>query len=152
PPATGGVTALADGRAVLADLPAALVERFERHGWRLTRHYNPFVGSPWQDAFGTSDRADVERYCAANGLTPAPPDDGGLSTTQARPALLTDPDSGQRSWFNQVAFLSEWTMEPDVRDFLIAEFGPHSLPFNTFSGDGEPLDPATVETINAVYE
>ncbi|MET8331367.1 TauD/TfdA family dioxygenase [Streptomyces sp. NPDC005181] len=152
PPATGGITALADARAVLSDLPADLVERFERHGWRLTRSYNPLVGTPWQDAFGTKDRSEVERYCEENGLEAVWQGDDALSTVQTRPAVVAHPDSGERCWFNQIAFLNEWTMEPEVREFLIEEFGPEGLPFNTFCGDGSPLDRATIDHINEVYE
>ncbi|WP_328489120.1 TauD/TfdA family dioxygenase [Streptomyces zaomyceticus] len=152
PPASGGVTALADARAVLADLPAELVERFEREGWRLTRHYNPFVGIGWQDAFGGADRDEVERYCAENGVETHWDADGGLRTVQTRPAVVAHPGTGERCWFNQIAFLNEWTMAPEVREFLTAEFGPEGLPFNTFYGDGTPLDRATVDLVNEVYE
>lgn len=51
---------------------------------------------------------------------------------------MAHPDSGERCWFNQIAFLNEWTMEPEVREFLTQEFGPEGLPFNTFLGDGTP--------------
>ena len=152
PPASGGVTALADSVAVLADLPTELTGRFERHGWRLDRHYNPYVGTSWQDAFGTTEGAEVERYCEANGLAVTWHGDGALSTRQTRPAVLAHPDTGERCWFNQIAFLNEWTMAPEVREYLIGELGPECLPFNTFAGDGSPLDRAAVELINEVYE
>ncbi|MET8012169.1 TauD/TfdA family dioxygenase [Streptomyces sp. NPDC005271] len=152
PPSGGGVTAVADARAVLRDLPAGLVERFERHGWLLTRHYNPFVGIGWEDAFGVKDPAEVERYCADHGIEARWDADGGLRTRQIRPAVISDPESGERCWFNQIAFLNEWTMAPEVREFLTAEFGPDGLPFNTFYGDGSPLDRATVDLVNEVYE
>ncbi|MFF4486648.1 TauD/TfdA family dioxygenase [Streptomyces sp. NPDC001544] len=152
PPASAGVTAVADSRAVLRDLPTDLVERFERHGWRLTRHYNPYVGTSWQDAFGTDDRAEVERYCAQHGIEPTWGTDGGLRTVQIRPAVIPHPTTGERCWFNQIAFLSEWTMAPEVRAFLVGEFGPEGLPFNTSCGDGTPLDRAMVDLINKVYE
>jgi alpha-ketoglutarate-dependent taurine dioxygenase len=151
PPSTGGCTALADAQAVLHGLSADLVERFERHGWRLTRSYNPLVGSAWQDAFGTTQRAEVERYCEANGLAAVWHGEDGLSTTQMCSAVAAHPDSGERCWFNQIAFLNEWTMEPEVREFLTEEFGPEGLPFNTFFGDGSPLDRAMVDDINEVY-
>ncbi|AZQ32231.1 TauD/TfdA family dioxygenase [Streptomyces cyaneochromogenes] len=152
PPSSGGVTALADSRAVLRDLPAELVDRFERHGWLLTRHYNPFLGIGWQDAFDAKDRTEVERYCADHGITAHWDEEGGLRTRQIRSAVVPHPVSGERCWFNQIAFLNEWTMAPDVREFLTSEFGPEGLPFNTFYGDGSPLDRATVDLINEVYE
>lgn len=152
PPVSGGITALADAGAVLRDLPADLVGRFERHGWRLHRHYNPYVGTSWQDAFGTGSKENVERYCAEHGVETFWQGDNALSTVQTRPAVLEHPETGERSWFNQIAFLNEWTMEPAVREFLVAEFGVGALPFNTFFGDGAPLDRVMVDGINEVYE
>lgn len=152
PPADGGITATADSRAVLRDLPEELVARFERHGWRLTRHYNPFVGIGWQEAFGTDDPSEVDRYCAEHGIEARWDADGALHTVQTRPAVVRHPETGERCWFNQIAFLNEWTMAPEVREFLTAEFGPEGLPFNTFCGDGTPLDRASVDLINDVYE
>ena len=37
---------------------------------------------------------------------------------QRRAAVVTHPVTGRRCWFNQIAFLNEWTMDRDVRDFL----------------------------------
>ncbi|MEU1015998.1 TauD/TfdA family dioxygenase [Streptomyces sp. NPDC005898] len=151
-PAEGGVTALADARAVLRDLPAPLVETFRRDGWLLTRHYNPLVGLAWQDAFGTDDRKAVEEYALTHDIELSWDAEGALHTRQRRPAVLTHPGTGEDCWFNQIAFLNEWTMAPEVREFLTLEFGPEGLPFNTFHADGTPLDRATVDLINDVYE
>jgi alpha-ketoglutarate-dependent taurine dioxygenase len=150
-PEKGGATALADAAAVLRDLPADLVDRFERHGWVLVRAHNDVVGVPWQEAFGTDEPSEVERYCRDNDIEWRWDGAGGLGTRRRRPAVIRHPVSGERLWFNQVAFLNEWTMEPAVREYLTLEFGPDGLPFNTLSGDGEPLDKGTVDLINDVY-
>jgi alpha-ketoglutarate-dependent taurine dioxygenase len=152
PPESGGVTALADTRAVLADLPADLVARFETTGWRLTRNYSGLVGMTWQDAFGTTDPAAAEDYCAAHDIEARWDDDGGLRTAQTRPAVVAHPVTGERCWFNQIAFLNEHTMDPEAREYLVSQLGPDGLPFTTYSGDGEPLDKQTVDLINDVYE
>jgi alpha-ketoglutarate-dependent taurine dioxygenase len=151
-PRDGGVTGLADARLVLRDLPAELVEPFERQGWELVRSYNEFVGVPWQDAFGEQDPAAVEKYCRDNDIEFRWDPDGGLRTRQRRAAVVRHPRSGERCWFNQIAFLNEWTMDPAVREYLVAEFGDDGLPFTTNHGDGTPLDVATVDQINEVYE
>ncbi|MFD1546317.1 amino acid adenylation domain-containing protein [Nonomuraea guangzhouensis] len=150
-PASGGITALADAAAVLERLPGELVERFEREGWVLTRHYGDDIGVPWQEAFGTTDPARVEAYCRDNGIE-AEWRDGELSTRQRGPAVITHPITGRRCWFNQVAFLNAWTMSPEVREYLVEMYGPDRLPFNTFYGDGAPIGPEEVELINKVYE
>lgn len=151
PSAEGGATALADAGAVLRDLPAELVDRFERTGWQLLRAHNDVVGVPWQEAFGTDDPATVERYCRDNDIHVTWDADGGLRTRRSRPAIVRHPVTGRRIWFNQVAFLNEWTMEPEVRDYLTFAFGPDGLPFTTRYGEGEPLDRTTVDLINDVY-
>jgi hypothetical protein len=57
-----------------------------------------------------------------------------------------------RCWFNQIAFLNEWTLEPEVREFLVDTYGPGGLPFNTSYGNGDPIAPDVIETINRTYD
>ncbi|TFV60120.1 TauD/TfdA family dioxygenase [Geodermatophilus sp. DF01-2] len=151
-PAEGGATAVADASTVLEALPADLVERFEREGWLLLRTYNDEIGAPWPEAFGTADRGEVEAYCRANGIEAAWLPDGGLRTRQRRSAVVRHPVSGRRCWFNQVAFLNEWTLTPEVREYLVDVYGPDGLPFTTAFGDGEPIGEDVVALLNAVYE
>jgi alpha-ketoglutarate-dependent taurine dioxygenase len=148
----GGATPVADAAAVLEALPAALVERFERVGWLLVRNYNDDFGASVAEAFGTEDRAAVEKYCRANNIKFEWRPDGGLRTWQRRSASVRHPLTGQRSWFNQVAFLSEWTMASEVREYIVDEYGEDGLPFNTRFGDGEPIGADIVELINRAYE
>jgi alpha-ketoglutarate-dependent taurine dioxygenase len=151
-PGTGGATALADASAVLRDLPRELVSRFEREGWLLTRSYHEEIGASVEEAFGTADRAAVERYCRRHAIEFAWQSDGSLHTRQRRGAVLRHPDSGLPCWFNQIAFLNEWTMEPEVHEYLVDMYGADGLPFNTRFGDGDPIDADVVRTINEVYD
>ncbi|MER5216790.1 TauD/TfdA family dioxygenase [Streptomyces sp. NPDC002838] len=151
-PASGGATGLADASAVLDALPAALAGRFEREGWLLTRTYNDEIGASVAEAFGTDDRAAVERYCRTHAIDFAWQPDGSLRTRQRRDAVVRHPATGRRCWFNQIAFLNEWTMEPEVREYLVDVFGPDGLPFNTRFGNGDPIGEDVVRVINEVYE
>jgi alpha-ketoglutarate-dependent taurine dioxygenase len=151
-PTGGGATAVADSPTVLAALPSGLVERFEREGWLLTRNYNDDIGASFAEAFGTEDRAAVESYCRANAIELEWQPDGGLRTRQRRSAVVRHPVSGQRCWFNQIAFLSEWTMDPEVREYLVDEYGADGLPFNTSFGNGDPIGEDVVQLLNEVYE
>lgn len=151
-PTTGGSTGVADSAAVLDALPPALAERFEREGWLLTRSYHPEIGATLDQAFGTEDRDAVERYCRAHAIDFAWQPDGGLRTAQHRSAVLHHPFSGRRCWFNQIAFLNEWTMAPEVREYLIDEYGADGLPFNTHYGNGDPLAEDVVQQLNEVYD
>jgi len=151
PPAHGGATAVADAAAVLDALPAALVDRFEREGWLLVRNYNDEIGASYADAFGTADRGAVENYCRANGIDFAWQPDGGLRTRQRRFAIVRHPVTGHRCWFNQVAFLNEWTLEPEIREFLVDVYGADGLPFTTRFGHGDPIGEDVVALVNQTY-
>ena len=151
-PTGGGATPVADSPAMLDALPADLVERFERVGWLLIRHYNEDIGAPFAEAFGTDDRQAVERHCRANAIEFEWQPDGALRTRQRRRAIVPHPLSGRRCWFNQIAFLSEWTLAPEVREYLVDVYGAGCLPFNTRFGDGEPIGADVVEMINQAYE
>ncbi|MFD8429679.1 MULTISPECIES: TauD/TfdA family dioxygenase [Streptomyces] len=152
-PATrGGALAVADSAAVLRALPPEPVDRFEREGWLLTRAYHDEIGATLTQSFGTEDHDAVEAYCKDHAIDCAWQPDGSLRTCQHRAAVLRHPVTGHRCWFNQIAFLNEWTMAPDVREFLVEEYGPDGLPFNTRYGNGDPVPPDVVEHINKVYE
>ncbi len=151
-PTRGGATGVADSPTVLDALPTDLVERFEREGWLLTRSYNDEIGASVEEAFGTDDRAAVESYCRANAIEFAWQPDGTLRTRQRRSAVVRHPVNGRRCWCNQIAFLNEWTIDPEVREYLVEVYGADGLPFNTHFGGGDPIGKDVVDVLNAVYE
>jgi alpha-ketoglutarate-dependent taurine dioxygenase len=148
----GGATPVADSPTVLRALPTELIERFERVGWLLIRNYNNEVGASIAEAFGTDDRRAVESYCRANAIKFEWRPAGALRTWQRRSAVVHHPRTGQRCWFNQIAFLNEWTMDPEVREYLVDMYGEDGLPFNTRFGNGDPIGADVVQAINEVYE
>jgi alpha-ketoglutarate-dependent taurine dioxygenase len=150
-PTHGGATTVADSPTVLDALPAELIERFEREGWLLTRSYNDEIGASFAEAFGTEDRRAIESYCRANAIEFEWQPDGGLRTRQRRSAVVRHPVTGQRCWFNQIAFLNEWTLAPEVREYLVDVYGADGLPFNTRFGNGDPIGEDVVQLLNQVY-
>ena len=151
-PTDRGATPVADSPSVLQALPGELVERFERVGWLLIRNYNGEIGASVAEAFGTDDRRGVESYCRANAIQFEWQPDGTLRTRQCRSAVLRHPRTGQRCWFNQIAFLNEWSMEPEVREYLVDVYGEDGLPFNTRFGNGDAIGADVVAAIDEVYE
>ncbi|MGW7528467.1 TauD/TfdA family dioxygenase [Streptomyces sp. NPDC054783] len=151
-PEQGGATAVADAEEVLQALPTGLTERFEREGWILTRTYTDEIGASLVESFGTGDRAEIERYCRAGAIDFTWQSDGTLRTEQRRSAVVRHPLTGRRCWFNQIAFLNEWTLAPEVREYLVDVYGEDGLPFNTRYGDGSPIGEDVVELINSTYE
>ena len=150
--ASGGATPVADSPAVLDALPADLVERFEQAGWLLIRNYNEDIGASFADAFGTDDRGAVESYCRAHAIDFEWRPDGALRTRQRRSAVVPHPINGRRCWFNQIAFLNEWTLDPELREYLVDVYGEDELPFNTRFGNGDPIGADIVQTINETYQ
>jgi alpha-ketoglutarate-dependent taurine dioxygenase len=149
---SGGATAVSDSPTVLAALPADLVQRFEREGWMLVRNYNEDFGASVEEAFGTADRGEVERYCRASATEFEWQPDGTLRTWQRRSAVVRHPVTGQRCWFNQIAFLNERTIDPEVREYLEDLYGEDGLPFTTRFGNGDPIGGDIVELLNETYE
>jgi len=150
-PATGGATTVADVRRVLALMPGELVARFRGAGWVLLRNYRRHVSLSWEAAFGSADRADVQRYCDEHLIGHRWLDDGNLRTAQRRAAIVRHPQTGQEVWFNHTAFWSRWSLEDDVREILVETYGEEGLPFETAYGDGSALSKPEVRAINEAY-
>lgn len=151
-PTSGGATAVSDASKILEALPADLVNRVAQDGWMLTRNYNEEIGSSYAEAFKTERREEIEAYCKANDIAFEWQSDGGLRTRQRRHAVVQHPKTGKRCWFNQIAFLNEWTLDPEVREYLVEVYGSEGLPFNTSFGTGDAIGEDVVQVINETYE
>lgn len=148
---SGGETPLADVRRVCARLSPALRNRFAEKGMVLVRNYNDGFGLSWQEVFQTDDRAEVESYCRDNQIEFEWKDGDRLRTRQVRPAIRSHPDTGERVWFNHAAFFHITALEPDLRQALLDDFGEEGLPYNTYYGDGSPIDQEDIAEIHAAY-
>lgn len=146
----GGRTPLADSRRVLAGLRPETVERFERLGVRYVRNYLPGISLSWQEAFQTRDPAEVEAYCARAGITAEWVDEEQLRTHQVRPAVHRHPVTGERTWFNHAHFFHVSSLPSEVSEGLLAAVDPEDLPYNTYYGDGSPIEPETLDEIRSV--
>ena len=68
------------------------------------------------------------------------------------PCGVRHPVTGRRCWFNQIGFLNEWTMAPEVHEYLVDVYGADGLPFNTRFGNGDPIGEDIVQVMNHVYD
>ena len=151
-PEDGGATPVADCRKVLNSLPPHLVDRMRSVGWQLKRSYSDLISTDWRTAFSAENEKDVERYCDDNLIAYQWQPDGYLRTSQLRPGVIRHPSTGAEVWFNHLAFWNEWSLDEELRETLLDEFGPEGLPFNSAFGDGEPLSKEDLRTIRAAYE
>ncbi|MCB5908816.1 TauD/TfdA family dioxygenase [Streptomyces pinistramenti] len=151
-PDEGGATPVADCREVLRLIPPALVARMRAAGWLLTRTYSEHISLDWRTAFAAESREQAERYCADNLISCEWDASDGLRTRQLRPGIIRHPSTGEEVWFNHMAFWSSWSLDEELREALLDEFGPDGLPFETGLGDGEPLTRDELDAVNAAYE
>ena len=149
PATTAGHTPLADCRAVYRRLPPAIVAKFVEKGWMYRRNFGAVSSVPWQKTFGTDNREDVERYCRENYME-ADWTNTGLSVRYRRWAALTHPRTDDRVWFNHGTFFNPYTLEPTIKE-LYSALGEDSLPYNTYYGDGSPVEPETMRILDEAY-
>ncbi len=147
----GGATPIADGRKVLKLLDSRLKEKFIEKRVTYVRNYGDGMGLTWQTAFQTTSRAAVEEYCRKAGISFEWKDGERLRTRQIFDAVVTHPKTGEQLWFEHAAFFHITSLAPDVLQALTAEFGEADLPFNTYYGDGSPIEESALAQIREAY-
>ena len=151
PAEEGGETPIADVRKVLACIPLHIKERFAKKGWMLARSFGGGLGLPWQRVFQTTDPGVVEDYCESSGISFEWKDGGRLTTRQARRAIVNHPRTGEAVWFNHATFFHSSTVQPEIRQMLLAQYGAEELPYQTYYGDGSAIEDSTAETLRTAY-
>ncbi|HEX4421469.1 MAG TPA: TauD/TfdA family dioxygenase [Kofleriaceae bacterium] len=148
-----GETPISDVRKVYQRIPTQIRERFERCGWMLVRNYGDGFSLPWQTVFHTDDRAEVEAYCARNNIAFEWKDGDKLRTRQVRPATRLHPTTGELVWFNHAAFWHISSLQPtDLRDEFMRQMAADEMPYNTFYGDGSPIEPGVADALRQAYD
>lgn len=147
----GGETPIADCRAIYQSIDPEVREGFARKQIMYMRNFGDGLGYPWQQVFKTNDRAEVEAYCRANGIVPEWKANG-LRVRYVRPAIARHPRTGALVWFNHGTFFHISTQEPAIRELLLATMPEEDLPYNTYYGDGSPIEPAVLDHLRAIYE
>lgn len=151
PAATGGDTPIADSRLVFQRIPASTRDLFLRKELLYVRNYDGALDLPWQRVFGTDDRGEVERYCAAHEIEYEWKPGGALRTRQRCQAAVQHPTTGEWVWFNQAHLFHISSVEPGVRASLMQSVGEADLPRNVYFGDGSRIDDPLLDTVRAAY-
>lgn len=150
-PKSGGQTPLADTRKILARLKPEIRESFFRKKYRYLRNFADGLGLPWQEAFQTRDKTEVEAYCRRNSISWEWHSGNRLRTWQVRRAIHKHPGTGAPVWFNHCTFFHVTTSPETIREKLIREFEDRDLPNQTFYGDGQPIEAEVLEHLRAAY-
>jgi alpha-ketoglutarate-dependent taurine dioxygenase len=150
-PEQGGETPIFDVHNVYKRLNPAITQRFAEKKWMLVRNYNEGFGLPWQEVFQVRSRAELEAYCESHAIRYEWIGDEHLRTYSVRQAIHHHPLTGDPLWFNHAAFYHYTTLDPSMRALLLEEFGQEGLPYNTWYGDGTPIEPEVIEAIRQAY-
>lgn len=151
PAAKGGETPVADCRRMASRLSPGIRRKFEEKGYAYVRNFGDGFGLSWQTAFQTEDRATVEGYCATALIEYEWKAGDRLRTRQVRPAIIDHPETQDKVWFNHITFFHVTTLEPEIRDGLLAQFAEEDLPNNTYYGDDTPIEPEVLEELRSIY-
>ena len=150
-PGQGGETPIADVRKVFARISPEIRDRFAERGWMYVRNFGDGFGLTWQTVFQSTDKEAIERHCRDKGIETEWKDGDRLRTRAVRRAIARHPKTGELVWFNHATFFHVSTLEPAIRDALLAEFSDTELPANTYYGDGSSIEPEVMEHLRAAY-
>jgi alpha-ketoglutarate-dependent taurine dioxygenase len=152
PAQEGGETPIADVRKIFQRLRPEITDKFAEKKVMYVRNFGDGFGLDWQIVFQTSDRMKVEDYCRNNQIEFEWKSGNRLRTKQVRQAVIRHPKTGEFIWFNHAAFFHISTLEPNLRQSLLASFKVEDLPHNTYYGDGSPIEDFVIEEIRAAYQ
>jgi len=152
PAQEGGETPIGSCRKIFERIDPKIRDRFIEKKVMYVRNFGDGFGLPWQTVFQTSDKGKVEEYCYSNSIEVEWKEDNRLRTHQVGPAVVKHPYTGEMIWFNHATFFHVSTLEPDIRDSLLATFKEKDLHTNTYYGDGSPIEPSVLEHLREAYQ
>jgi alpha-ketoglutarate-dependent taurine dioxygenase len=152
PPCSGGETPIGDVRKVLQRIKPEIRSRFRDKGWMLLRNFGNGFGLTWQTSFHVSDKSALETYFDAARISYEWIGRDRLRTRQVRPAIAAHPKTGELVWFNHIGFWHVSSLEPGLRARLLEDFTEEGLPFNTYYGDGTPIEDWVIDHLRDAYD
>jgi amino acid adenylation domain-containing protein/FkbM family methyltransferase len=152
PAEQGGETPVVDSRKVFQLIDPEIKERFIRLGIMYVRNYGNGLGRHWQDIFQTQSRVEVEQVCSKSRMDFEWRDGDQLTTRAVRPAVVTHPQTGELTWFNQAQHWHVSCLDDATRDSMHSLFSEEELPRNCYYGDGSRIEDDEMEHILEIYQ
>ena len=147
-PQDRGETPICSSRRLMRRVDPAVVEEFRRREVMYLRRYSPEM-LPWERAYDTDARQDVEAFCKASNIDYQWSSDfKSLETRHVAQGVARHPVTGEEVLFNQA------TAFHASRTFFKALMGNQSAPPPTHAlwGDGQEIDPKVVEHVANALE
>jgi hypothetical protein len=152
PAASGGATTLANNRMVTGLLSDVVKEKFRKRQIRYVRNIGKGVGLGIENVFPGKTKEQIEQYCAKNDIQWDWRQGEGIRLTYVRPAFEKHPLTGEELWFNHCLFCNPFSIEPPIRRRMRLLMAEEDFPFNTYYGDGEPIEEAVLKEIDGAYQ
>ncbi|WP_046019176.1 TauD/TfdA family dioxygenase [Marinomonas sp. S3726] len=148
----GGETPIADSRQIYNLIDPDIRARFEQKKLMYVRNYGNGLDLPWEKAFNTESKAQVESFCNENQIEFEWLSDEELRTRQICQATMSHPRTGEKIWFNQAHLFHVSNLQPHVRETLISIVGEENLPRNVYYGDGTAIDEKDLDHVRQVMD
>lgn len=148
----GGETPIADSRQIYNLIDPDIRARFEQKKLMYVRNYGNGLDLPWEKAFSTESKAQVESFCKDNQIEFEWLSDDELRTRQICQATMSHPRTGEKVWFNQAHLFHVSNLQPHVRETLISIVGEENLPRNVYYGDGTAIDEKDLDHVRQVMD
>jgi alpha-ketoglutarate-dependent taurine dioxygenase len=145
----GGQTTIASLDTVSRELGDSL-DRFES-GVLYRRYFHPGVDIPWQQAFRTDSKDEVEQTARRLHMDLTWLESGGLCAAHKAQGVIKSED-GSPLYFNQAHLFHSSNLGAGDRETLSSLFGADQLPRDAFFASGEPIPDELVAHIHRVLE
>jgi len=146
----GGQTTICDIDKVSETLGDTLIP-FAEKGVKYRRTFQRGVDIPWQTAFQTQDKADVQEVADRNGMVVEWLSGDALVTSHVAQGALRS-ETGRPIFFNQAHLFHESTLNPTTHKQIMAVFGHDRLPRQAFYGDGSPIEASDIQKIRNAFD
>jgi len=114
------------------------------------RNYHKGIDIPWQKAFRTEDRDEVDAIASRNGMAVKWLPDGVLQTEHCAQGTVAD-EAGRALWFNQ-AHVFHASALGAARAQLVQLLGADKLPRNAIFADRSPIADADMAHVHACFD
>ncbi|HEX6523994.1 MAG TPA: TauD/TfdA family dioxygenase [Streptosporangiaceae bacterium] len=151
PAASGGETAVTDGRAVSRELPSGLMESMAVHGLRYIRHFHTGLDVPWQEFFRCDDQDEVLKICAKGGMHAEWRPSGALRVERNATAVRRHHATDEQVPFHQILLFHPAMLDPTTRKTLASILPEDEPPRDVRFGDGSEIPDEIVLDIRRIY-
>lgn len=147
----GGASLIADSRRVYDLIPPQVRDAFIAKQVAYSRNYGEGPDLTWEDAFQSTDKAEVEAYCRRAHISFEWKDGNRLRTWQVRQGAVRHAKTGEMVWFNQAHLFHVSSLDQAARESLLTFFKEEDLPRHAFYGDGSEIEGSALDAVREAY-